>query len=74
MIASTITIDYRAADGSLAHRSFTVYRTHHGPIVREADGKWIAFALMNTPVKALEQSFLRTKAGRLRQLHEGGRP
>jgi acyl-homoserine-lactone acylase len=59
---STITIDYKAADGSLAHRSFTVYRTHHGPIVREAHGKWIAFALMNTPVKALEQSFLRTKA------------
>ncbi|HEY1926058.1 MAG TPA: penicillin acylase family protein [Caulobacteraceae bacterium] len=62
VIPSTVTIDYKAADGSLAHRSFTVYRTHHGPIVREADGKWIAFSLMNTPVKALEQSFLRTKA------------
>ena len=46
----------------MAQRSFTVYRTHHGPIVREADGKWIAFALMNKPVEALQQSFLRTKA------------
>jgi acyl-homoserine-lactone acylase len=59
---STIVIDYKAADGSLAHRSFTVYRTHHGPIVRAANGKWIALDLMNTPVKALQQSFLRTKA------------
>jgi acyl-homoserine-lactone acylase len=62
VLQSTVTIDYKAADGSIGHRSFTVYRTHHGPIVREADGKWIAFSLMNTPVKALEQSFLRTKA------------
>ena len=45
--------------------------THHGPIVREADGKWIAMAMMNKPVEALEQSFLRTKAARLRRLHEG---
>ena len=36
-------------------------RTHHGPIVREEGGKWIAFALMNRPVAALQQSFLRTK-------------
>ena len=58
----TITLSYRAADGTQAQRSFITYATHHGPIVREADGKWIAFALMNKPVAALEQSFLRTKA------------
>ncbi len=46
----------------MSTRSFKTYATHHGPIVREADGKWIAFALMNRPVAALEQSFLRTKA------------
>ncbi|MDB5467955.1 MAG: penicillin amidase, partial [Phenylobacterium sp.] len=59
---SNITVPYRAKGGSMASRTFTVYRTHHGPIVRAADGKWIAVALMNTPVAALEQSFLRTKA------------
>jgi acyl-homoserine-lactone acylase len=59
---STITVPYRAKGGSMASRAFTVYRTHHGPIIRAADGKWIAVALMNTPVAALEQSFLRTKA------------
>jgi acyl-homoserine-lactone acylase len=58
----TITLSYRKADGSMGTRAFTTYSTHHGPIVREADGKWIAFALMNRPVEALEQSFLRTKA------------
>jgi acyl-homoserine-lactone acylase len=58
----TIALSYRQADGSMGTRTFTTYSTHHGPIVREADGKWIAFALMNRPVEALEQSFLRTKA------------
>jgi acyl-homoserine-lactone acylase len=56
-----VTLSYRATDGSQAQRSFTTYATHHGPIVREADGKWIAFALMNRPLEALQQSFLRTK-------------
>ncbi|WP_202806520.1 penicillin acylase family protein [Kribbella catacumbae] len=58
----TITLSYRTADGELAQRGFTTFATHHGPIVREADGKWIAFALMNRPLAALQQSFLRTKA------------
>ncbi|MEP7184405.1 MAG: penicillin acylase family protein [Rhodanobacter sp.] len=56
-----ITVSYRAKDGSMAQRSFTAYFTHHGPIVGEADGKWIAEALMNIPVPALKQSWLRTK-------------
>jgi acyl-homoserine-lactone acylase len=57
-----VKLTYRAAEGSKAVREFKTYATHHGPIVREADGKWLAFALMNRPVAALEQSFLRTKA------------
>ncbi|MDF2900012.1 MAG: penicillin amidase, partial [Phenylobacterium sp.] len=59
---STIAVPYRAKSGEMASRSFTVYRTHHGPIVREAGGKWIAVGLMHKPVEALSQSFLRTKA------------
>jgi acyl-homoserine-lactone acylase len=60
--ARPITIRYRTADGKLAARSFTGLMTHRGPIVR-ADGKtWIAFAMMDKPVEALQQSFLRTKA------------
>ncbi|MBS0278144.1 MAG: penicillin acylase family protein [Proteobacteria bacterium] len=58
----SIAIAYRKADGTTGTRSFTTYYTSHGPIVREANGKWISIALMNTPVAALEQSWLRTKA------------
>ncbi|MCY1647122.1 penicillin acylase family protein [Caulobacter sp. SL161] len=57
-----ITVPYRAADGAMAERKFTVFKTHRGPIVREEGGKWISIALMNKPVAALQQSFLRTKA------------
>jgi acyl-homoserine-lactone acylase len=57
-----ISVPYRADDGSMAKRSFTVHATHHGPVVRAKDGQWIAVALMNKPLAALEQSWLRTKA------------
>jgi acyl-homoserine-lactone acylase len=71
--SKTITLSYRAADGSLAKRDFVAFATHHGPIVREEGGKWIAFALMNRPVPALEQSFLRTKSTDLASFMEVAR-
>jgi len=43
---STVTVPYRTAAGGSAVRTFTVYATHHGPIVAQRDGKWIAIALM----------------------------
>jgi acyl-homoserine-lactone acylase len=42
-------------------RRFTVYRTHHGPIVRADEGQWIAVRILLDPVRALEQSYLRSK-------------
>jgi acyl-homoserine-lactone acylase len=60
-----VTIRYRTRDGRLASRSFTTFFTHHGPIVRAENGRWIAFAMMNKPVEALQQSYLRTKASDL---------
>lgn len=62
LTSTRIDVPYRLADGKLGQRSFTVYKTHRGPIVREADGKWVSVALMHRPVEALQQSFLRTKA------------
>ncbi len=61
MIVSEISVPYRT-DRGMAEKKFTVYRTHQGPIVREANGKWVAVRLMQEPIKALEQSYLRTKA------------
>ncbi|MEO8031938.1 MAG: penicillin acylase family protein [Gemmatimonadota bacterium] len=61
VISRTITVPYKGAAG-LEQKAFTVYRTGHGPIVREADGKWISVRLMQEPVKALTESYSRTKA------------
>lgn len=59
---SSITLHYRTPGGTLASRTFTAYRTHRGPIVAKEGAKWIAVALMDKPIAALSQSFLRTKA------------
>ena len=59
--ASEIAVPYRT-DHGMAEKKFTVYRTHHGPVVREAGGKWVSIRLMQEPVKALTQSYTRTKA------------
>jgi acyl-homoserine-lactone acylase len=59
--ATVITVPYRAATG-MAKKEFTVYRTHHGPIVRNAGDKWVSIRLMQEPIKALTQSYMRTKA------------
>jgi acyl-homoserine-lactone acylase len=56
-----VTIRYKKPDGSFGTRSFKTLHTHHGPIVRSDDGKLIAFAMMDRPIAALEQSYLRTK-------------
>lgn len=61
VITSKLIVPYKTASG-MATKEFTVYRTHHGPIVREADGKWISVRLMQEPIKALTQSYSRTKA------------
>jgi acyl-homoserine lactone acylase PvdQ len=58
---SVITVPYKTDQG-MAEKKFTIYRSHHGPIVREANGKWVAIKLMKEHIKALEQSYLRTKA------------
>jgi acyl-homoserine-lactone acylase len=58
----TVTVSFRTAGGAMGQRTFPVYRTHHGPIVREEGGRWVSVALMHRPVQALSQSFLRTKA------------
>jgi acyl-homoserine-lactone acylase len=69
MIVSTITVPYRTASG-MATKKFTVYRTHHGPIVRSAGGKWISVRLMQEPVKALTQSYTRTKANSYKEFRQ----
>jgi len=59
---SEVTLKYK--DGErMSERTFEMYRTHHGPITHEIDGKWVATKINWDPVHALEQSFVRTKLG-----------
>src|SRR5205807_2158340 len=51
-----ITVPFKT-DHGLSERKFIVFYTQHGPVVRELNGKWVAFGLMQEPVKALTQSY-----------------
>ncbi|WP_020653136.1 acylase [Massilia niastensis] len=60
--AVPVTLPYKTPSGAMASRTVTAWFTHHGPVVREAGGKWVAVKMMDEPLKALTQSYTRTKA------------
>ncbi|MDI1241780.1 MAG: penicillin acylase family protein [bacterium] len=62
--AKTITVQYKSG-GGLSKKTFVTYRTHHGPVIRAEGDKWVSIGLMHEPVKALMQSYGRTKAKNL---------
>jgi len=62
MRAMPIALPYKKPDGSMTSRLITAYFTHHGPVVRAQNGKWVAVKMMDEPLKALTQSYTRTKA------------
>jgi len=57
---TSINLKYKEGD-AMKEKSVPAYRTHHGPITHQTNGIWTASAMMWDPVKALEQSFTRTK-------------
>jgi acyl-homoserine-lactone acylase len=46
----------------LQSRKFNVYFSHHGPIIRSEEDRWVSIKLMQKPVEALTQSYMRTLA------------
>ena len=56
-----ITLPYREGD-QMRSIDITAYFSHYGPVIREQDGNWVAIKLMNEPIRALTQSYTRTKA------------
>ncbi len=58
--SSNVVLKYNS-NGVLKERSFMTFRTHHGPITHSNGNKWVATALMWSPINALIQSFTRTK-------------
>jgi acyl-homoserine-lactone acylase len=61
VIAKEVDVPYMTAQG-MAEKKFTIYRTQHGPVIGEKNGKWVTIRLMQEPIKALIQSYTRTKA------------
>ncbi|WP_347159419.1 acylase [Pontibacter chitinilyticus] len=64
-----VTLAYKDGD-ALKQKTFTTYRTHHGPITHQNGDKWVATALMWKPVDALIQSYTRTKKSNLKEFNE----
>ncbi len=56
-----VSLRYKTAEG-FAEKQFMTFYSHHGPVVRQEGEQWVAVRLMQEPVKALMQSYLRTKA------------
>ena len=69
VVTDEITVPYKTRSG-MAEKKFTVYRTQHGPVIGESDGKWLTIRLMNEPVKALTQSYSRTKAKNYKEFRQ----
>jgi acyl-homoserine lactone acylase PvdQ len=67
--STEIVLKYKNAN-TIGSKKFMVYRTHHGPITHASEKKWVATAMMWDPVKALEQSFLRTKNSNQKQFNK----
>lgn len=64
-----VTLNYRDGE-EMAERTFELYRTHHGPVTHKIDDKWVTTAIMWEPVKALEQSYTRTKQSTYEEFNE----
>jgi acyl-homoserine-lactone acylase len=66
---SEVVLKYKEGD-QLLDKTFPVYRTHHGPITHKIEDKWVATAMMWEPVKALTQSYIRTKQSGHKEFRE----
>ena len=51
----TVTVPYRTP-GGMERRTFTVYFTRHGPVIRKVGDRWVSVSLMQHPVSALIKS------------------
>ena len=66
-----VTLKYKEG-AAVKERSFSIHRTHHGPITQAVDGKWVATAMMWDPVNALIQSYTRTKLSGHKEFKRNG--
>ncbi|GAC1485639.1 MAG: penicillin acylase family protein [Flavisolibacter sp.] len=64
-----IIIAFKSAQ-ALQQQSFTTYSTLHGPVMGSRDGSWLSLKQNNRSLKALIQSWLRTKASGFKAFRE----
>lgn len=64
-----VTLKYKSGE-EMKEETFPIYRTHHGPITHKINDQWVATAMMWEPVKALEQSYIRSKKKNLEEFDE----
>lgn len=64
-------VNVKYKNGSeMSDKSFKLYRTHHGPVTHKLGEDWVSTAMMWSPAKALEQSYIRTKQSGLDSFHK----
>jgi len=56
-----ITVPFKT-DTGMARKTFTIYYSQHGPVVRKEGDRLVGISLMSSHVNALIQSYSRTKA------------
>jgi acyl-homoserine-lactone acylase len=56
-----IVVRFKTANG-MAEKAITAYYTQHGPVIARVGDKWETVNLMQHPIRALIQSYIRTKA------------
>jgi acyl-homoserine-lactone acylase len=59
-----IVLSYKT-DKGIMKRAFNAYYTHHGPVIAKVGEQWLSIKMMQEPLVALTQSYLRTKASGL---------
>lgn len=60
-------------NGKIAEKMFTAYYTHRGPVIAKKGERWVSVQLMNRPVDALRQSYLRMKCNTFEEFKENMR-
>ncbi|MCC9138681.1 penicillin acylase family protein [Pontibacter silvestris] len=64
--STEITVPYKK-DNEILNRTFTVYRTHHGPIVSILNDKWIALKTIDANIDLLAMHWEKMKAKNFEQ-------
>lgn len=64
MKTTKVLLKVKTTDG-FVQKEFKVYYTHRGPVIAKDGDKWMSIRMLQEPIKALTQSFQRTKSRNL---------